>query len=371
LTNDSRLPELSKQISERYNEWCAGGKHTGDRKIRKERGAVFMLSVMETGQALYVLAGICALGIITRLLTRNLYKRLMKESTNLATAKNKGLKELKQRAETSYHVNQGMRDSGSWLEHQLGELHFRGMTLAGWTNLSTQLTWLCLLAGGAGAFYAYWNRMDTYYIILYGGGAVLLAMLTMLFDGGIAASRRDQLIAVLQDYLENTMFPRMGRISERMDRADRNPDRVMERGIDRNPDRNIDRPNDRVSILDRAVRMDAATVDSENDYSDADHSLTKRAPLRRKRQDTPTETAVTVADSIPMSTADSPPADSLKRGLEQIAASRERNRQAQAMHSQSIQSQTGAAYPSAENLLKELSPNDLQIINDILKQYLT
>jgi hypothetical protein len=319
-----------------------------------------MLSVMETGQALYVLAGICVLGIITRLLTRNLYKRLMKESTNLATAKNKGLKELKQRAETSYHVNQGMRDSGSWLEHQLGELHFRGMTLAGWTNLSTQLTWLCLLAGGAGAFYAYWNRMDTYYIVLYGGGAVLLAMLTMLFDGGIAASRRDQLIAVLQDYLENTMFPRMGRISERMDRADRN----------------VDRPGDRVSILDRAARMDAAAVDPENDYGEADHPLTKRAPLRRKRQDTPVETAVTTADSIPMSSTASPPVDSLKRGLEQIAASRERNRQAQTMPSQalqpqSIQSQTGAAYPSAENLLKELSPNDLQIINDILKQYLT
>jgi hypothetical protein len=357
LTNDSRLPELSKQISERYNEWCAGGKHTGDRKIRKERGAVFMLSVMETGQALYVLAGICVLGIITRLLTRNLYKRLMKESTNLATAKNKGLKELKQRAETSYHVNQGMRDSGSWLEHQLGELHFRGMTLAGWTNLSTQLTWLCLLAGGAGAFYAYWNRMDTYYIVLYGGGAVLMAMLTMLFDGGIAASRRDQLVAVLQDYLENTMFPRMGRISERMDR-------------------NADRSGDRVSILDRTSRMDAAAADLENDYDDADHPLTKRAPLRRKRQDTPAETAVTTADAISMSSAASPPVDSLKRGLEQIAASRERKRQAQTIPSQtlqqqSIQSQTGAAYPSAENLLKELSPNDLQIINDILKQYLT
>jgi hypothetical protein len=342
LTNDSRLPELSKQISERYNEWCAGGKHTGDRKIRKERGAVFMLSVMETGQALYVLAGICVLGIITRLLTRNLYKRLMKESTNLATAKNKGLKELKQRAETSYHVNQGMRDSGSWLEHQLGELHFRGMTLAGWTNLSTQLTWLCLLAGGAGAFYAYWNRMDTYYIVLYGGGAVLMAMLTMLFDGGIAASRRDQLIAVLQDYLENTMFPRMGRISERMSGA---------------------------------ARMDTASAESVNDYVDSDPPLPKRSSLRRKRQDTPAETAVTSAESISMSTAASPPVDSLKRGLEQIAASRERNRQAQAMQShaqqQSIQLQTGDAGISAENLMKELSPNDLRIINDILKQYLT
>jgi hypothetical protein len=199
--------------------------------------------------------------------------------------------------------------------------------------------------------------MDTYYIVLYGGGAVLMAMLTMLFDGGIAASRRDQLIAVLQDYLENTMFPRMGRISERMDR-------------------NADRSNDRVSVLDRAARMDAPAAEPENDYGDVDHPLAKRASLRRKRQDIPTETAVTTADSITMSSAASPPADSLKRSLEQIAASRERNRQAQAMQSQVMQSspmqpQPGATYPFAEHLLKELSPNDLQIINDILKQYLT
>jgi hypothetical protein len=331
-----------------------------------------MLSVMETGQALYVLMGICALGIITRLLTRNLYKRLMKESTNLATAKNKGLKELKQRAETSYHVNQGMRDSGSWLEHQLGELRFRGMTLAGWTNLSTQLTWLCLLAGGAGAFYAYWYRMDTYYIVLYGGGAVLMAMLTMLFDGSIAASRRDQLIAVLQDYLENTMFPRMGRISERLISTDRAPDRGLDRTTERGTDRNIDRN------IDRTPRMDAAVTEPDTDYADSDHLPPKRTSLRRKRPDVSVETAATASEPISMTAA--PPADSLKRGLEQIAASRERSRQAMSMPqtalsqsvlSQTAPSQSGAAGPSVESLMKELTPEEFRIINDILKQYLT
>ena len=38
-----------------------------------------MMNLLETGQALYVLAGICLLGILTRLMTRNLYKRLLKE----------------------------------------------------------------------------------------------------------------------------------------------------------------------------------------------------------------------------------------------------------------------------------------------------
>ena len=82
----------------------------------KERGAVFMLQLLETGKALYVLAGICVLGIMTRAITKRFYKRLIKESTNLALTKNKSLKELRQKAENTYRMNQGMSDSGAWLE---------------------------------------------------------------------------------------------------------------------------------------------------------------------------------------------------------------------------------------------------------------
>ena len=198
---DSRLPELSKSDFARYN---------GD-VIKKERGAVFMLQLLETGKALYVLAGICVLGIMTRAITKRFYKRLIKESTNLALTKNKSLKELRQKAENTYRMNQGMSDSGAWLEHQLYEMKIMGVNLSGWSNLCMQWTWLCLLAGGLGAFLSYWYRLDTFYIFLYGGGSVLLAMITMLFDNGVAGGWREQLQAALQDYLENVMYPRMAR----------------------------------------------------------------------------------------------------------------------------------------------------------------
>ena len=115
-----------------------------------------MLQFLETGQALYVLAGLCLLGIFTRVTTKNLYKRLIKESGNMATTKNKSLRDLKQKAESTYRMNQGMPDSSAWLDHQLCELRFRGMTLAGWGNVSMQFTWLCLLTGGTAAFFSYW-----------------------------------------------------------------------------------------------------------------------------------------------------------------------------------------------------------------------
>ena len=77
--------------------------------------------------------------------------------------------------------------------------------------MSVRWTWLCLLLGGAAAFFSYWYRLDTYYVVLYGGGAVLMAMLTMLFDGGIAGDLKEQLLISLQDQIDNVVGPKMAR----------------------------------------------------------------------------------------------------------------------------------------------------------------
>ena len=156
-----------------------------------------MLQLLETGRVLYALAAFCVLGILTRLVTRHAYKRLLKESKDLSLTKNKSLKELRQRAENTYRINQGLVDSGAWLEHQLYEMKIMGVNLSGWSSLCMQWTWLCLLAGGLGAFLSYWYRLDTFYIVLYGGGSVLMAMITMLFDNGTAGGWREQLQASL------------------------------------------------------------------------------------------------------------------------------------------------------------------------------
>ena len=42
-----------------------------------------MLDFLETGKALYVLAAICGLGLAVRLVARNLYKRLIKETNSM------------------------------------------------------------------------------------------------------------------------------------------------------------------------------------------------------------------------------------------------------------------------------------------------
>lgn len=325
-----------------------------------------MIGLLETGRALYVLAAVCLLGIVTRLATKNLYKRLLKESANMSLTKNKRLKEMKQKAENTYRMNQGMRDSGAWLEHQLNDMRFIGLTLNGWVNLSAQLTWLCLLLGGAGAFFSYWYRLDTYYIVMYGGGAVLMAMFTMLFDNGAISGRREQLMASLQDYMENVLCPRLakslpedGAVDEAAETA-RNGSRGLTRLADRaiRGQRTAAEPELRGGTAGMGSAGAGIAAASTAGAGIAGSAVPgtggtgagsgKRASGGRlSRRDAANVTTAATAEA-----AGQPDVDYLKRSLEQIAASRERNR------------------AGGENWLKDLKPEEVQLIGDILKEYL-
>ena len=56
-----------------------------------------MLEILQTGKALYALAAIGIIGVLSKLVTRSLYKRLIRETDNMAATKNKNLKILKQK----------------------------------------------------------------------------------------------------------------------------------------------------------------------------------------------------------------------------------------------------------------------------------
>lgn len=334
-----------------------------------------MLQLLETGKALYVLAAICLLGIMTRGITRHLYKRLLKESINLTLTKNKSLRELRQRAENTYRVNQGLRDSGAWVEHQLYDLKVMGMTLAGWSTLSVQWTWLCLLAGGVGAFLSYWYRLDSYYIVMYGGGAVLLSMFTMLFDNGMAGGWREQLVVSLQDQLENVMCPRLARnLSADSGRGDV--------AVERSGARNVSRLADRAGRFARGAQPEqedqerqpmqerqsiqehgngtapergnaiAATVAGGGTGANGGQNNSsggRKSGQRGSRRTAVSETAAGAGGGAQENIRD---VDYLKHSLEQIAASREKSRILD------------------ENWLKDLKPEEVELIGDILKQYL-
>ena len=325
-----------------------------------------MLQILESGQALYALAAACVLGLLCRLTARTLYGRLMREVDNMALTKNRYLREFKQKAENTYRLNQGLHNTQAYLEKQLSAYRFMGISLNGWSNLSGQMTVLCFLLGGAAAFASYWYRCDNYYIVLYAATGILTGLLTLFLDFGV---KRSQLLSSLQDYLENSLFCRLSR--ETAAAAEEGPRAVSrDNGLVRGGFRTGIRDNGRdsageaaagrdggesrpgreeagaragirsIARNDRGERTEAGKGDN---YQEEDRAAARAARrnsrlARKGQQEEPAE----VQSQDP---------DYVKKGLEQIAASREKGR-------------------SDGEWIKELAPDELELIGEILKQYL-
>lgn len=349
-----------------------------------------MLELLESGKALYALAAACVLGILSRLVARNLYKRLMKETDNMTLTKNRFLRDLKQKAENTYRLNQGIYNTKVYLERQLAGYRFIGLSLNGWGNLSGQLTVLCFLLGGAAAFGAYWYRCDSYFVALYGCVGVLAGLLTLFMDYGVnLGEHRNQLMNALQDYLENSLMHRLeretassmeGNVREvsRENRGNRGGD--MSRETDRGREMDRNRETDRGREMDRSREISEARGKESRIREKVGLVMRRRESEESEPQSWSEGGRIAggkVQEGWPERSRDAGPqlsrkqnyrgygsergadgvepirdVDYLRRSLEQIAASREKNAE-------------------AGDWIKELSPKELELVGEILKQYLT
>lgn len=337
-----------------------------------------MLEMLETGKALYALAAVCILGLLSRMMARNLYKRLIRETDNMTLTKNRYLRELKQKAENAYRLNQGIQNTQAYLEKQLINYRFFGLTLNGWGNLSNQLTVLCFLAGGVAAFLSYWYRCDNYYIVLYGTVGILTGLFTLFVDCGVNLSeKKSQLLNALQDYMENSLFHRLSReTASALEGSVRDSGRggIRDSGIRENAVRESGRSNGirELNIRDLTVseeeNQDKYNGDGIKTISLRDRSRSERAKSDRSKAETAKAGAAAEAEGKEQEIEHTPKKsgrsakrnqkedqevqmDYLKRSLEQIAASREKNQ-------------------GDGEWIKELSSDELELVEEILKQYL-
>ena len=333
-----------------------------------------MLQFLQTGKVLYVLATVCVLGIISKLVTSSLYKRLIKETGNMALTKNKNLRAFKQKTENMFLVSHGIRNPGAYIEKQVYEFRCMKASLDGWDNLSVQMMLLCFMIGGVAAFGAYWYRCDSYYIVLYGTMGILSGLFMVFVDNCVNISgKRQQLVDCLIDYVENS--PHFYRS---VDRAQENAD--MERkgkaGI-----REIGRKGAKITgtaagrdAVDRdaAFRETAAVteggIDNKN-LGERQNSNGRLSVLSRKKDrkesavhqvktEEPRQKSESREDELSKSI------DYLKQSLEQIAASREQGMR-------EVQASGSSENGSVDRAKKELKPEDLKLLGEILQEYLT
>lgn len=354
-----------------------------------------MLELLQTGKALSVIAAIGLIGIVSKMITRSLYKRLLKETENMAMTKNKNLKMLKQKLENAYRLNQNIMNTQAYLDKQLYGFKFMRLSLDTWNNLSLQMIILGLLAGGAGSFLAYWFRLDSYYIVLYASVGALSSLFLAFMDSSFNISQKQQkLETVLLEYVDNSVFVRAARensgndlaaasrvapITQERERFSR--DNEIRDGLVRQeeprrlPTRNIKSRNSKADDLLRTVRSmkeddtPEAGARTGGERVSFDRALAEKAaagegaagkarsgPYLRKREDERRESDKTFhADAEDGRESDSTirrDIDYLKHSLDQIAASKDGGR-------------------DEKEWPKNLSGDELKVISEIMRQYFT
>lgn len=171
-----------------------------------------MMQFLTTGKAIYVIAAICAVGLFSKLLVRNLYRRLIKQSDNMMSTNNRVLRQIKQKAENAYRVNSGINNVSALVERQLYQCKRLGLPIRTWDNLAACAALLCFLLGGTGAFLAFRGEAPMGTIVLYGACGVLFGVLNLFFDNLMdTAGKRQQLLVHMSDYVENTLLGRLAR----------------------------------------------------------------------------------------------------------------------------------------------------------------
>lgn len=168
-----------------------------------------MLAYLEQGNILYVLAALCLIGVITKLAVNHVYRGLIRQADNVATAKDKQLQQMKTKYESIYRINCGVKNSGIFVEKRLMQYRLFKIRLKNWENLDLQL-------GGAGVIFC---MLAAYGIFWMDGDLKISAM--YLCVGAMAASglfwfhsiadsegNRKTLVSSLCHYFENVLIVR-------------------------------------------------------------------------------------------------------------------------------------------------------------------
>lgn len=322
-----------------------------------------MLQFLEAGTGVYGIAVICVLGILSKCMVNQVYRRMIRQTDNMATTRNTFLKSFRQRTENTYWVDQGIYNARVYVERQIYGCRFLGLPLDIWDGIAGQTVLLMLLAGGTGAYLSYWYQLDSSYIVMYGMTAAIGAMGVLLTDWSVrTGKKREQLVFCLQDYVENSMGRRSAGRTEKEEREieDANKDRVivnMERGGFRS---RMEQEKEEKECFKGAKKEErrAQLVMEEN--PDKKGFQTRREAVKKRKGHLETEKAEGEIVSA-RNAARTPLADmeNLRKSVEQTAAGKDHG--AEAMDAKEV---------SGVDLTEILQPDQIRVLGEIFKEYL-
>lgn len=150
------------------------------------------------------------LSIICQIAIGVIYQRLILETNNLSSTKNKNLQQLKLRYSSHSLMGDGIMNVPIFVDHFLNQLKFGPLSIAFLKHLSGQLMLLAVLTAGIGSCRSIIKRepflhIIPFYMLIFLGLYIYFAVCSFVDFGGKTQVLRTNLI----DYLENHMTSRI------------------------------------------------------------------------------------------------------------------------------------------------------------------
>lgn len=161
--------------------------------------------IMERNLLLYVLAAACTAGVVSQIILKLLYARLMRDTKNTGEPAGGFLQQLRQRFQYCTHLNSRVGNVRALVQRSVMEYRFWKLTLHQWRRIGVQclvVSLLCSFAGTASVMRAGGNILaGNVYLWMGALSIVLTAAAYGIADTGYA---EECLEIRLMDYLENS-----------------------------------------------------------------------------------------------------------------------------------------------------------------------
>ncbi len=169
-----------------------------------------MLGFLEAGYGNIVLAVICLLGVIGTWIAGRRYRRLTLQTDNISNTQSKYLKQIKNKFETSYRVNQGVNNVGLFVERNVQEFRFMGVKLQDLGNTAAGAGSLAFILGGGAALICYNAGVALPTVVTNLAVSMLVAAAALLYWKNANVKQKSQNFCVhMQEYLENVLSNRL------------------------------------------------------------------------------------------------------------------------------------------------------------------
>lgn len=176
--------------------------------------------IMERNVLLYVLAAACAVGVISQMILKGIYDRLIRDTKNTGEPSGRFLVQLRQRFLYCTHLNEKVGDVPALIKKSLSEYRFWGMGLHQWKRFGLAAFSLALLAAAGGCAILVQNGANPVQDNRYFWLGALVLILSAAVLGISDTGYREMLLTVgLTDYLENS-----GAVKDYRDTAEEEPE---------------------------------------------------------------------------------------------------------------------------------------------------